>query len=89
MRIEPVEIYSDQTNAAVLRHPERQFPGVLLQGDTLHALCWRLDESIRHLNQDSPAYTHLNHVRNALWSLKNEYKSVLVEHDLPMPFSEE
>ena len=29
MRIEPIEIYADTTNAAVFRHPGRKFPGVL------------------------------------------------------------
>jgi hypothetical protein len=38
MHIEPVEIYSDASNAAVMRHPGRRFPGVLLQGDTLSIL---------------------------------------------------
>jgi hypothetical protein len=44
MRIEPVEIYSDETNAAVMRHPERAFPGYLMQGDTLYLLCLDADE---------------------------------------------
>ncbi len=39
MRIENVEIYSDQSNMPVVRHPGRKFPGLLVQGDTLHALC--------------------------------------------------
>ena len=38
VRTELVEIYSDKTNAAVLRHPGRHFPGVLVQGDDLYAL---------------------------------------------------
>jgi hypothetical protein len=32
MRTENVEILSDKSNAAVLRHPDRVFPGVLVQG---------------------------------------------------------
>lgn len=38
MRIEPVEIYSDASNQAILRHPARRFPGILVQGDTLKIL---------------------------------------------------
>lgn len=38
MRTETVEIYSDASNAAVIRHPGRQFPGMLIQEDTLHSL---------------------------------------------------
>src|SRR5262245_1747536 len=39
MHVEQVEIYSDVSNAAVMRHPGRRFPGVLVQGDTLYTLC--------------------------------------------------
>jgi len=35
MRTENVEILSDRTNTAVMRHPGRRFPGVLVQGDSL------------------------------------------------------
>ena len=45
MRTESVEIYSDETNRAVLRHPGRKFPGVLIQGDTLYTLCVMADEA--------------------------------------------
>jgi hypothetical protein len=48
MRVEPVEIYSDQTNAAVMRHPDRHFPGVLVQGDTLWTMCGRADEACKN-----------------------------------------
>lgn len=33
-----VELFSDQGNGAVLRLPERKFPGLLLQGDSLRNL---------------------------------------------------
>jgi hypothetical protein len=45
MHSESVEIYSDATNAAVMRHPGRNFPGVLIQGDTLHSLCVSADKA--------------------------------------------
>lgn len=45
MRTESVEIYSDETNRAVIRHPGRKFPGVLIQGDTLFTLCEMADEA--------------------------------------------
>lgn len=44
MRKTPVEIYADTTNAAIMRHPDRHFPGVLVQGDTLYGLCRSADE---------------------------------------------
>ena len=89
MREQLVEIYSDETNAAVLRHPGRKFPGVLVQGDTLHIFCQRLDFALNELGRDSKVYDELNELRNSLWSLKKHYKSVLVEHDWPLPFNED
>lgn len=89
MRQEPVEILSDQTNATVMRHPGRRFPGVLVQGDTLHTLCQRADVVCRELRRGSPGYDEANELRNALWGFLTHYKTVLGEHDLSLPFSEQ
>jgi hypothetical protein len=86
MRIETVEIYSDRTNAAVMRHPGRRFPGVLVQGDTLYTLCVSADSACRAAGRGSPAFGELNELRNALQALLAQYKTVLAEHDLPPPF---
>ena len=90
MRIATVEILSDQTNAAVMRHPERRFPGILLQGDSLHALCRQADAACSGAKPSlSPeTFDELNELRNRLWSYLNHYKAVLGEHQLPLPFSE-
>ena len=89
MRVENVEIYSDETNMAVLRHPGRRSPGVLIQGDDLHALCRLADKVCSDAGKSEPRYADLNRLRNALWSRLNHYKTVLVEHEIPVPFSEE
>jgi len=65
MHTATVEIYSDTSNAAVLRHPDRRFPGVLIQGDTLHSLCLAADAACQnaktHFSQD--AYGDLKQTR--------------------------
>jgi hypothetical protein len=90
MRVDQVEIYSDETNAAVLRHPGRQFPGVLIQGDTLYTLCHSADAicTAARANLDSQLYGELNELRNRLRALLSHYKVVLGDHDIPLPFSE-
>ncbi len=88
MRIEPVEIYSDATNAAIMRHPGRRFPGVLFQGDTLYTLCVSADDICQSISRKSPAFEEANDLRDRLWSVLNHYKSVLKEHGIPMPFYE-
>lgn len=89
MRQETVEIFSDQTNAAVIRHPGRRFPGVLVQGDTLYGLCQRADVTCREVPRGTSGYDEANELRNALWGLLNHYKVVLGEHDIALPFSEQ
>ena len=82
--------YSDATNAAVMRHPGRKFPGVLIQGDTLHSLCVSADlvcAAARDVIYDDN-FQRLNEIRNYLWSLLAHYKSVLDEHKSRLPFSE-
>lgn len=89
MRIENVEIYSDRTNAIVLRHPGRVFPGALIQGDTLYGLCQRADLACQEIGRGAPGYDSANDLRNALWGLLNHYKAALAEHGIPLPFSEQ
>ena len=90
MRTANVEIFSDQTNAAVMRHPERRFPGVLVQGDSLYALCRQADVACASAEPsvNADTYDELNDLRNALWSYLNHYKTVLGEHQLSLPFTE-
>ena len=89
MRKDTVEIYSDATNAAVIRHPGRKFPGVLIQGDNLHHLCEQADRIARGMTREAPEYDEINDLRNHLWSYLTHYKSTLTEHDIEMPFSEQ
>lgn len=89
MREEAVEILSDQANAAVIRHPGRRFPGVLVQGDTLYRLCQTADVACREINRGTSGFDEENEKSNVLWGLLNRYKGVLVDHDIPRPFSEQ
>lgn len=91
MRIDTVEIYSDVTNAVVIRHPGRHFPGVLVQGDTLYAMCQAADYVCNSAGGRLPddEYAELNELRNHLWEFLVHYKNGLAEHEIPVPFSEE
>ena len=88
MRIEHVEIYSDQSNAAVMRHPGRRFPGLLVQGGTLSEWCRQADlvcvEAESRLSEDG--YGELNDLREKLRAWLDEYTAVLQAHGLPLPF---
>ena len=90
MRKSDVEIYSDTANFAVIRHPDRKYPGTLIQGDTLFALCRMADDACKEAKvagcQDS--FEEMNELRNALWERLKHYKQVLAEHNIELPFSE-
>ena len=86
-----VEIYSDKTNSAVMKHPGRNYPGTLIQGDSLYALCKDLDEAIRDLDSGdlNESRGSINEVRNRLWSHLSHYKATLIDHGIDIPFSEQ
>ena len=88
MRTELVEIWSDAANAAVMRHPARESPGVLVQGDSLAKLCASADQLIGAgwgvLSEDD--FETLSGLRDQLRGYLNQYKAALVAHGMPLPF---
>jgi hypothetical protein len=89
MRTESVDILSDKTNAVIMRHPGRAFPGVLIQGDSLSVLCGQADRLCAEIGRGSPAFAEANDLRNALRSYLNHYKATLGERGIALPFSED
>lgn len=90
MRIEPVEIYSDASNAAILRHPGRRFPGMLVQGDTLSNL-YRLANAAcagAKGTMDEESVFCLTMLRDDLWVRLIFYKNVLEQHGIDLPFDD-
>jgi hypothetical protein len=90
MRIEAVEIYSDAMNAAILRHPGRRFPGMLIQGDTLHTLCVAIDRicAAARSNVAPDTLDEIVDLQKRMQEFLFHYKSVLRDHGLPLPFGE-
>ncbi|MDH6170906.1 hypothetical protein M2282_006086 [Variovorax boronicumulans] len=92
MRKEQVEIYSDTSNAAVLRHPDRNFPGCLVRGDTLYGLrqsVRRVQRSAHLLDEEAAAdLADVADVADHLESLLNHYKTVLAAHAIKLPFTD-
>ena len=88
MEIKMVEVYSDATNAAILRHPLRKFPGILVQGDTLYSMKKRVERVFDELDEkkDEEAYYEMKDIHDWLTGLVQHYKSTLKEHDLDLPF---
>jgi hypothetical protein len=87
MRVESVEIYSDENNTVIMRHPGRRFPGLLIQGDALYSLCVAADEMCNAVGKESVGFSEANKIRNRLWDSLNRYKATLDSHGVPLPFS--
>ena len=83
-----VEIYADTTNFAVMRHPGRNFPGSLIQGDSLSILCHAADAVRRELERGDleEAIDELEMLRELLWDRLKHYQAVLEDHQLELPF---
>ncbi len=90
MKKEEVEIYSDTSNLAVMRHPDREFPGSLIQGDSLHILLQNVKEAKEELisGDSNEAKEILDDVIEDLTYRLSHYKKVLKEHSLDLPFFE-
>ncbi|WP_456362992.1 DUF6959 family protein [Xanthomonas sp. F14] len=85
MYVETVEIFSDRSNMPVIGHLGRQFPGVLVQGDTLHTLCAQATKAL----WDRPdVRDELQDLHNKLLSMPAHYKTVFNEHQFALPFVE-
>ncbi len=90
MNKQEVEIYSDTSNYAIMKHPGRKFPGSLIQGDSLYILCQCVDhisDSMKAKDYEE-AYEELSELRSMLRGRLDHYKKVLGEHDMSLPFSE-
>lgn len=88
MRLEQVEIYSDASNAAVMRHPGRRFPGVLVQGDTISGLASWLSRAVAELETSSlsdEAQEGLLYVHETLAGLAEHYSNVVSQHGIRPP----
>jgi len=48
-----IEMFSETTNCPVVRVPHRRFPGVVLQGDSLHIL-FNMAEEVCKLSAGAP-----------------------------------
>ena len=90
MKKELVEIYSDASNLAVMKHPGREFPGSLIQGDSLHSLIQEIKEAKEEIENGSinDASEILSGVIDLLEERLEHYKKVLVEHGSELPFTE-
>lgn len=86
-RIE-AELFTDGGNDAVVRLTGRRFPGVLIQGDSLHILRGDVAEVVEACERGdlAAARDSAGLLLAALDALLTRYADALQEHEIPLPY---
>jgi hypothetical protein len=75
-------------NGAVVQLPERKFPGIVVQGDSLSILVSDFEELKRNIAQkdESEIAASLHMIEHHLKERLDFYESVLTKHGIPLPY---
>ncbi len=83
-----VTLLTDPTNYAVVQLPGRNFPGVVFQGDSIHALVAQLKDAIgiaeKHSDDDLNA--ELSDLLELFAGVENKLKSVCAREGIALPY---
>lgn len=90
MQIEPLEVYSSESNYAIIKPPGRHFPGCVIQGDSLRILCQLSGEIARFVAasqiEDEDLKYQVEELNNSLVDRLLHYQSILSEHAIKLPY---
>ena len=88
MKVERVECFSDNSNAAVIRAFGRNYPGVLIQGDSLYNLCQFASKVVLELNKGNSAEAQdiAMELSEMLEAYKKHYEAVLLDAGTELPY---
>jgi hypothetical protein len=92
MDVQPLEVYATDSNYAVVKPPGRQFPGAVMQGDSLRQLCG-LAVGIAKLFRDSgptddpEVLGGVQELTELLVGRLLHYQRVLVAHGIELPYT--
>ncbi len=81
-----VKLLSEPTNYAVVQLPERRFPGVVFQGDSLNNLINDIKAAAAE-PVESERQLLLKDVIQHLETVQNRYEKVLAENEIKLPYS--
>ena len=84
-----LEVYSQSINRGVIRMPSQNFPGLLLQGETLSTLL-SLARSVYEQSQkttDMELIETSQQLRDDLQKLVSHFEATLTKHNIPLPYS--
>ncbi len=85
------EVFSDATNAWVIRTPGRAIPAVLIQGDTLSILVHEAEALLQGLRAasgiDSELMDSATELRDRLRERLDHYEAALDKHGIQLPYN--
>lgn len=88
---ELLEVYSKETNYAIIKPPGRQFPGAVIQGDSLSILCSsarRIAEAVRDNKTDDEEFpAEVEDLLHSLLGRLRHYEQTLQRHGIRLPYS--
>jgi hypothetical protein len=89
MEIEPLEVYARESNYAVIKPPGRNYPGCVIQGDSLASLC-RMAGAIAKFAASSKIKNDdflrtVQELNNSLVGRLLHYQEVLSQHGIAFP----
>jgi hypothetical protein len=89
MKDEPIEVLDLQPNAAVVRCPGRRYPGIVVQGDTLHSLyltAASLSARLRELGASPDDVGDAREIAGRLEEFVLHYQDVLSGRGVDLPY---
>ena len=90
MDIEPLEVYSRDSNYAVIKPPGRNYPGAVIQGDSLAILARMANEIARAVGEDRAMgeefLANVEELNNLLVDRALHYQGVLEAHGIELPY---
>jgi hypothetical protein len=84
-----LEVYSQSINRGVIKMPSQNFPGLLLQGETLAALL-KMAKTIHEKAQsttDTDLIATSLEMQDTLQKLVAHFEATLSKHNIPVPYS--
>jgi hypothetical protein len=86
-----LEVYSEESNHAVVRMPGRRFPGAVVQGDSLSILCAEARDISQRLKDlgttDEELLSAAQEHQEKLLGRLLHYQEVLAAHGIELPYS--
>ncbi|KQU79358.1 hypothetical protein ASD00_36550 [Ensifer sp. Root31] len=83
------ELLTESENYAVVQLPDRKFPGIVFQGDSLHSLSERMIELHRLITsgQSDDADFELSIMIDDIKSILTKYERVLISKGMALPYA--